>query len=91
MLMNRLANRKRIKIDTDKYELSWHSINDQETYSMSVWESPAYVGPEAYNAGNIDFILNSNTRNDVRWIIGTDDGTYVCRRILDKNRVKFMP
>ena len=91
MVMKSLNVRKRNKIDTDKYEVVWHQLNGHEAFVMSVWESPTYVGPEAYNAGHIDYILDNNSRNDVRHIIAADDGRFLCRRALDKWRVKFIP
>jgi hypothetical protein len=91
MVIGNIKNRKLHKIDTDKYEMAWHQLNGHETFVMSVWESPTYVGPEAYNAGHIDYILDNNPRNDVRTVINSDDGRCVCRRTLDKWRVKFTP
>ena len=91
MVMIKAKSRKLHKIDTDKYELAWHPANNHETYSVSVWETPAYVGPEAYNAGHIDYILGNNPRNDVRTVINSDNGIYVCRRNLDKGRIRFTP
>ena len=85
---------KRAKTDTDRFELGWHVLNTGQdgiaSYHKSVWESPTYVGPEAYNAGHIDFILESDA-NDVRSILRADDGVFLCRRCLAKERVKFIP
>ena len=91
MVMNRIKSKKHHKIDTDKYELAWHPANNRETFSVTVWESPTYVGPGAYNAGHIDYILDNNPRNDVRVVINHDDGRDICRRALRKERAKITP
>ena len=91
MVMNRIKSKKHHKIDTDKYELAWHPVSSCETFSMTVWETPAYVGPGAYNAGHIDYILDHNPRNNVRVVINQDDGRCICRRALDIRRAKITP
>lgn len=82
--------RKRNKIDTDKFAAAWHEVSGMEKYVMSIWEEPTYVGPEAYNAGHIDYILG-NPKNDSLSMIGTDNARYMCRRRLDKSFAKFTP
>ena len=94
MLKTNLKSKKRFKIDTDRFELSWHALiadDNERIFIKSVWAAPTYVGPEAYNSGHIDFILDNNPRNDVRTILNRDDGRFVCRRTLDEGRAKFMP
>ena len=85
---SKMLNRRH-KIDTDQFEFSWHSIGGEE-YLKSVWATPTYVGPEAYNAGHIDYILDGE-KNNVRHIMYGDDGRYICRKNLDKGRAKFIP
>ena len=86
--------RKHKKIDTDKFEFVWRPMNykgKHEEYARTVWEAQTYVGPEAYNAGSIEYIIYSNTKNDVSTIIKPDEGIHVCRRLLTTHKVKFIP
>lgn len=78
------------KTDSDRFETCWHQSNDRETFVLSVWEAPTFVGPGAYNSGHIDYILNDE-RNNVKTVIDVDEGTNICRRLLNKYRVKFTP
>lgn len=85
---------KRTKFDTDKYEIAWHPVSSVQegymSYNKTVWESSPYVGPQSYNAGHIDFILNSMT-NDVAMVTRPDEGYLLCRQNLSKEKVKFLP
>lgn len=85
---------KRAKTDTDRYEIAWHPISVGQgeglTYHKTVWASPTYVGPDSYNSGHIDFIID-NMINDVGAVIRADEGVYLCRRNLSKDKAKFTP
>ena len=91
--MNKVNVKKRFKFHTDRFELTWHQLIDDDnerTFEKTVWETPVYVGPEAYDSSSIDNICN-NARNDVRTVISNDIEWFVCRRKSSMDLLKFKP
>jgi hypothetical protein len=94
MLKNKVNVKKRFKFQTDRFELTWHQLIDDDnerTIEKTVWEAPAcYVGPEGYDSSSIDNIYNGS-RNDVTTVINDNIEWIVCRRNLRIDLVKFKP
>lgn len=78
--------------DTDKYEVRYHiSESDDAAFFKSVWEVPAYVGPESYNNSHIDRIIESNN-NRASDVMDCGYNPFIANRsYISQDSAKFKP
>ena len=85
--------KRKEKSETDKYELSWHQTSPDggiDSYARTIWESPTYVGPGAFNCGHVDWIIE-NYRNRSKYIMLEEQPFLARHRRLHVDNAKFKP
>lgn len=80
--------KQREKYESDRYEFDFYVR--EESPGVRVWQTCPYVGPEAYDLGNIDNVLNSRD-NNVDCILDPRNPFYTNCRNLSRERAKFRP
>lgn len=77
--------------DTDKYGIRYHIVEDSVALVKSVWEEPAYVGPESYNNSHIDRILESRNNRACDIMDQGYNPRFINRSLQSQERAKFTP
>ncbi len=84
--MNFKKNRR--TYDSDRFEKTYQ-ISPEGSFNLLYWELSPYVGPEAYNNGHVDLILD-NPDNTVGKILETSENPYYLNRAsLHQSKSKF--